>query len=214
MKINILIHFLHLFNFYQNMKKQVLLVVAVLAMVVLTTSCQKVPQEQIDAAKAAVESVKAVQADLYVPAEYAALQDSLQAVLAAVEIQKSKTFKNFDAVKLQLEGIMATVPQVTANAAAAKEQVRIATEGEVVAINTILEENRVLITKAPKGKEGAAVLEEIKNEMTLIETAVAEVNQMLANGDFLGAQVKAKAAKESAMSINTELTEAIAKVKR
>lgn len=196
------------------MKKQVLLVVAVLAMVVLTTSCQKVPQEQIDAAKAAVESVKAVQADLYVPAEYAALQDSLQAVLAAVEIQKSKTFKNFDAVKLQLEGIMATVPQVTANAAAAKEQVRIATEGEVVAINTILEENRVLITKAPKGKEGAAVLEEIKNEMTLIETAVAEVNQMLANGDFLGAQVKAKAAKESAMSINTELTEAIAKVKR
>lgn len=196
------------------MKKQVLMVMAALAMVVLTTSCQKVPQEQIDAAKAAVESVKAVQADLYVPAEYAALQDSLQAVMAAVEVQKSKTFKKFDAVKLQLEGIMVAVPQVKANAEAAKEQVRMATEEEITAVNAILEENRVLITKAPKGKEGAAVLEEIKNEMTLIETAVAEASQMLANGDFLGAQVKAKAAKDQAMSINTELTEAIAKVKR
>lgn len=190
------------------------MVMAALAMVVLTTSCQKVPQEQIDAAKAAVESVKSVQADLYVPAEYAALQDSLQAVMAAVEVQKSKTFKKFDAVKLQLEGIMVAVPQVKANAEAAKEQVRMATEEEITAVNAILEENRVLITKAPKGKEGAAVLEEIKNEMTLIETAVAEASQMLANGDFLGAQVKAKAAKDQAMSINTELTEAIAKVKR
>lgn len=196
------------------MKKQFLMVIAALAMVVLTTSCQKVPQEQIDAAKAAVELVKVSQADLYVPQEYAALQDSMSAIMAAVEVQQSKTFKNFDAVRLQLDAIMLAAPQVSANAAAAKEQVKLATEGEIVAINTILEENRVLITKAPRGKEGAAVLEEIKNEMTMIEGAVAEVNQLMANGDYLGAQVKAKAAKESAMSINTELNEAIAKVKR
>lgn len=196
------------------MKKQFLMVIAALAMVVLTTSCQKVPQEQIDAAKAAVELVKVSQADLYVPQEYAALQDSMSAIMAAVEVQQSKTFKNFDAVRLQLDAIMLAAPQVSANAAAAKEQVKLATEGEIVAINTILEENRVLITKAPRGKEGAAVLEEIKNEMTMIEGVVAEVNQLMANGDYLGAQVKAKAAKESAMSINTELNEAIAKVKR
>ena len=194
------------------MKKQVLMVFAALVMVALATSCQKVPQEQIDAAKAAIESTRASQADLYVPAEFNALQDSMSAVMAAVEVQKSKTFKNFDKVRVSLDGIIANAPQVSANAQAAKEQVRIATEEEVVSINALLEENKVLMTKAPKGKEGAAVLEEIKNEMTMIEASVAEVGQMLAAGDFLKAQAKAKAAKESAMAINTELTEAIAKV--
>ncbi len=195
------------------MKKQVLMVFAALVMVALATSCQKVPQEQIDAAKAAIEATRASQADLYVPAEFNALQDSMSAVMAAVEVQKSKTFKNFDKVRVSLDGILAAAPQVSANAQAAKEQVRIATEEEVVSINTLLEENKVLMTKAPKGKEGAAVLEEIKNEMAMIEAAVAEVGQMLAAGDYLKAQAKAKAAKESAMAINTELNEAIAKVK-
>ncbi|HRW96912.1 MAG TPA: hypothetical protein P5104_05240 [Bacteroidales bacterium] len=196
------------------MKKQVLMVVAAIAMVVLATSCQKVPQEQIDAAQAAIESLKTVQADLYVPAEFAAVQDSMTATLAAVEIQKSKTFKNFDAVKAQLDAIMQAVPQVTASAEAAKAQVKSATEEMVTTINTILAENKELGLKAPKGKEGAAALEEIKNELTMIENTVTETTQLITNGDYLGAQVKAKAAHERAMAINVELKEVIAKVKR
>jgi hypothetical protein len=196
------------------MKKQVLIVVAALAMVFMATSCQKAPQEQIDAAKASVESVKATQAELYVPAEYAALQDSMATIMAAIEVQNSKTFKNYDAIKLQLDGVMAAATQVSANAAAAKEQIKLETEQQIAATNQILLENRDLMTKAPKGKEGAAVLAEIEKEMVMIEGAVAEVTQLLATGDYLAAQTKAMAAKENAMAINTELNEAIAKVKK
>lgn len=196
------------------MKKQVLIVVAAIAMVFMATSCQKAPQEQIDAAKAAVESVKATQAELYVPAEYAALQDSMSTIMAAIEVQNSKTFKNYDAIKLQLDGVTAAANQVSANATAAKEQIKADTEQHLVATNLILEENRSLMTVAPKGKEGAAVLAEIEKEMVLIEGAIAEVTQLLATGDYFAAQTKAMAAKENAMAINTELNEAIAKVKK
>jgi hypothetical protein len=196
------------------MKKQVLIVVAALSMVFMATSCQKAPQEQIDAAKASVESVKATQAELYVPAEYAALQDSMTTIMAAIEVQNSKTFKNYDAIKLQLDAVMIAANQVSANAVAAKEQVKAETEQYIAATNLILEENRSLMTVAPKGKEGAAVLAEIEKEMVMIEDALAEVAQLLATGDYLTAQTKAMAAKENASAITTELNEAIAKVKK
>lgn len=196
------------------MKKQVLIVVAAIAMVFMATSCQKAPQEQIDAATAAVESVKATQAELYVPAEYAALQDSMSTIMAAIEVQNSKTFKNYDNIKLQLDAVMIAATQVSANAVAAKEQVKVETEQLIAETNLILEENRSLMKVAPKGKEGAAVLAEIEKEMVMIEDALAEVTQLLTTGDYLAAQAKAMAAKENASAITTELNEAIAKVKK
>ncbi len=196
------------------MKKQVLIVVAAVAMVFMATSCQKAPQEQIDAATVAVESVKATQAELYVPAEYAALQDSMSTIMAAIEVQNSKTFKNYDNIKLQLDAVMLAATQVSANAVAAKEQVKVETEQLIAETTLILEENRSLMKVAPKGKEGAAVLAEIEKEMVMIEDALAEVTQLLTTGDYLAAQAKAMAAKENASAITTELNEAIAKVKK
>ena len=65
--------------------------------VLLFTSCVKSPQAEIDAAKAALEAAKTAQADLYVEADYLAVQDSLNAVMVEVEAQSSKLFK--EAVK-------------------------------------------------------------------------------------------------------------------
>ncbi len=194
------------------MKKQILFVFAALIMVALATSCQKVPQEQIDAAKAAIESVRAAQGDLYVPEEFGALQDSLSSAMAAIEVQKSKTFKNFDKVRTSLETIIQTAPTVIENVETAKEQVKLATEEEIESIKGLLEENNLLMAKAPKGKEGKAVLLEIKNEMDMIENSIAEITELIATGDYLKAQAQAKAAKESLMGIHNELSEAIAKV--
>ena len=67
--------------------------------------------------------------------------------------------------------------------------------------------------KAPRGKEGAAVLEQIKTEMTAIEASAAEAKGMYDAGKYMDASNKIKAAKDSATRINTELNDAIAKVK-
>ncbi|NLA48651.1 MAG: hypothetical protein GX876_04215, partial [Bacteroidales bacterium] len=59
------------------MKKRVLMGLAIISMVVVLTSCGKKPQVEIDAVNAAIEAAKSAEADVYLPAEFAALQDSL-----------------------------------------------------------------------------------------------------------------------------------------
>lgn len=186
---------------------------AAFAMVAFLTSCGKVPQEQIDAAKVAIEAAKTAEADVYVPAEFTALQDSLTATLAAIEVQNSKLFKKFGPAKLQLEALTAKAAEVAANAGVMKEQVRVETETLMAELNTLLAQNKELMLKAPKGKEGAAVLAEMRNEITVIENSFAEANTLFANGSYMAAKDKVLAAKENVIKINTELTDAIAKVK-
>ena len=69
------------------------------------------------------------------------------------------------------------------------------------------------MTKAPRGKEGAAVLEQIKTESAGIEASVAEAQGLFDKGTYMDALNKIKAATVSANNINTELKDAIAKVK-
>lgn len=196
------------------MKNKVLMGLATLMMVAFLSSCGKVPQAQIDAVNAAIEAAKAAEAAVYVPAEFAAVQDSMNAIMAEVEAQNGKLLKKFGPVEMKLESALALAGQVAANAGVKKEEVKNEVGTLMTAIATVVEENKTLITKAPRGKEGAAVLEQIKTEMATIEASIAEAQGMFDNGAFMDALNKVKAAKESADGINTELKDAIAKVSR
>jgi hypothetical protein len=151
------------------MKNKVLMGLAAIAMVAFLSSCGKVPQAQIDATNAAITAAQTAEAAVYVPAEFAAVQDSMKAVTAGIEAKKSKLFKNFSAEKLKLDATLAAATKVATDAAAKKDEVKKEVETSLAAVKTVIDENKTLITKAPKGKEGAAVLEQIKTEMTTIE---------------------------------------------
>jgi len=196
------------------MKSKLVIGFASFMMLVMLAGCGKVPQEQIDAARNAIESARVAEADVYVPADFAALQNEMKAIMANIEAENSKTFKNFKDAKLQLENLVTSAAKVQESAAVVKEQTGVEVQGLLVEINNLIAENKDLITKAPKGKEGAAVLEEIRNEMNVIEGAVAEANNMYQEGKYMAARDKIKAAMENANSINAELKEAIAKVRR
>ena len=74
------------------MKKNVVLSMLTMAMVVLFASCAKVPQAEIDAANVAIDSAKVAEAAVYVPEQLAQVEDSLKSALAEVETQKSKWY--------------------------------------------------------------------------------------------------------------------------
>ena len=80
-------------------------------------------------------------------------------------------------------------------------------------IKAVNEENAKLFKKAPRGKEGAQVLEQMKTEMATIDASVVEAQGLYDKGAYMDADTKIKAAKASADSINGELKDAIAKVK-
>jgi hypothetical protein len=137
----------------------------------------------------------------------------MTAIMADVAAQESKLFKKFGPAKLKLDATLALANQVAANAAVKKEEVKKEVETLLTEIKAVIEENTTLMKKAPRGKEGAAVLEQIKTEMVTIEASVVEAQGLYDKGTYMDADNKVKAAKERAVGINTELKEAIAKVK-
>jgi hypothetical protein len=136
----------------------------------------------------------------------------MNAINADVAAQESKLFKKFGPAKAKLATTLTLANKVAADATAKKAEVKKEVETSITEIKTVIEENKTLITKAPKGKEGAAVLEQIKTEMATIEASVGEAQAMYDKGAYMDADNKIKAAKERAVGINTELKDAIAKV--
>jgi len=197
------------------MKNRFFLVVATVAAVALMTSCAKVPQANIDAANAAIDSAKTAQADIYLPGEFTALNDSMTVIMQSIEAQKSKLFKSYKAPKAKLVALRTQASQVAANAVTKKEEVKKEAEAGLAAVKQLLADDQALLKKAPRGKEGKAVLDEIKGELSVIETSINEAQTAFDGGaNYMAVVDKVKAANDQLNNIKTELDDAIAKVKK
>ena len=197
----------------RKMKNKILMGLAAITMVAFLSSCGKVPQAKVDAVNAAIAAAQTAEAAVYVPAEFTAVQDSMNTINAAIEVQKSKLFKKFGPIELKLDEALAAANKVATDAVAKKEEVKKEVETTMAAVKVVIEENGTLIKKAPRGKDEAAVLEAMKTDMATIVASVAEAQGLYDKGAFMDALNKAKAANDRATAINTELKDAIAKVK-
>jgi len=197
----------------RKMKNKILMGLAAITMVAFLSSCGKVPQAKVDAVNAAIAAAQTAEAAVYVPAEFTAVQDSMNTINAAIEVQKSKLFKKFGPIELKLDEALAAANKVATDAVAKKEEVKKEVETTMAEVKVVIEENGTLIKKAPRGKDEAAVLEAMKTDMATIVASVAEAQGLYDKGAFMDALNKAKAANDRATAINTELKDAIAKVK-
>jgi HSP90 family molecular chaperone len=196
------------------MKNKILMGLAAIAMVAFLSSCGKVPQAQIDATQAAIDSAKVAEANVYAAADFTALLDSMKSVNAAVEVQKGKMFKNFKAVKATLDQTIAKARQVTVNAGTKKAEVKKEVETLMTDIKAVVAQNVKYMKLAPRGKEGAQVLEQMKAEMTTIDASIVEAQGLYDKGAFMDALNKVKASKDSSDKINAELVAAFKKAGR
>jgi hypothetical protein len=196
------------------MKNRILMGLAAIAMVAFLSSCGKVPQAQIDATQAAIDSAKVAEANVYAAADYTALLDSMKSVNAAVEVQKGKMFKNFKVVKATLDMTIVKARKVTVDAAAKKAEVKKEVETLMTDIKAVVVLNVKYMKAAPRGKEGAQVLEQMKAEMTTIDASIVEAQGMYDKGAYMDALNKVKASKDSADKINGELVAAFKKAGR
>jgi hypothetical protein len=195
------------------MKNKILLGIAAVAMVAVLVSCGKVPQAEIDATNAAIAAAQAAEANVYLPADFTALQDSMNAINAAVEAQKGKLFKKFADVKAKAASTLALANTVAANAAVKKDEVKKEAETLLNDIKAVVAENAKLVVKLPRGKEGAAVIDQIKAELGTVDATVAEAQGLFDKGTYMDALNKIKAAKEKADGLNTEIKDALKKAR-
>ena len=194
------------------MKSKFFMGMAAVAIVAVLSGCSKVPQAKIDAVNAAIDSAKVLQADVYVPAEFAAVQDSMRVIMTEVEVQESKLFKKFSTIEGKLDKALTAAQSVQTSAVAKKDEVKKNVESMLTDIKAVSEENTKLFARAPRGKEGAAVLEQMKTEMATVEASVTEAQNLYNAGSYMDAYNKLRAAKETADRINGEVKDAIRKV--
>ena len=179
----------------------------------MLTSCSKLPQAEMDAAAAAIDSAKTVGADIYVHELFVALQDSMNIATVNIETQKSKFFKNYTPAKEQLIRVAQFAGEVKQKSEIRKEELKVEIQNTIAEVKALIESDRQLVQQAPRGKEGTSALVAIKAEIDAVETAINESTALYETGDYIATLDKVKAAKEKASAINTELTEVIEKYK-
>ena len=197
-----------------NMKRKLFSGLIAISLLTIFTACNKAPQPEIDAATAAITETQAIGADAYLHLEFAALNDSMNKVMLGIESKKSKWFAGYKEEKEQLNNIVLLANRVKENTEIRKNEIKEEILTDLSGIKSILAENQQLLSEAPKGKEGTAVLVAIKDELSVLNESVDKITQMVESGDYLNAQSKVSAVNDKSLAINAELKEAIAKYKK
>lgn len=193
--------------------KTLVAVLVVIFAMTLIVGCAKVPQQELDAVKAALDAAKAVEADRYAPELFNAVKDSLNAINAEIEKQNSKfaLFRSYSKAKTMLAATLAAANNAKDTAVANKEKVKAEANDLLAKIGPAIDDVKMLMKKAPRGKEGRAALEAMNADLATVEASVAEANTALTNGDFLTARDKVQAGLQKVAAIAEELQQAINK---
>jgi DNA repair ATPase RecN len=195
------------------MKSKLIMFIALIGLAVMFSSCASVPQAKIDAVTSAIDSVKSVGGDVFVPEVYKALTDSFAAVNAQVETEKAKWFPTYKKANQSLDVLAQAAVDALAKTEARKVELKAENDALVTEVKDLLSTNAELLKKAPKGKEGREALNAIKGDLEVAATTLTESEALITTGDILGANSKLKAVKDRVSSIKTELETAINKVK-
>jgi len=195
------------------MKNKILVGLSAIMIAAMFMGCAKVPQTEIDAANAAIESAVTAGADKYLPEDFAALKDSMNAIMEGIELQKSKSFAKYGDAKLRLASVTTMANDLVAKTEARVAELKTDVPKKLEQVTALVKEVKALLLKAPRGKEGLAALNAMQGEIATVESSMGDVNALLGSGDVYGANKKVNELLEKLNQIKKELQDAIAKAR-
>ncbi len=193
--------------------KAFIISLSLIVLVGLLTSCSEAPQTLIDETKAAFDAANQAEVNRYLPELYNEAQSKMDSAMTEIESQNSKfsLMRSYSKATALLQSASETAGKSVEAVALRKREIQKETETLFQDLDKSMKESGILISKAPKGKEGRAALESIQNELKIVETVVNEAKSAQNGNDFLTARDKARAALDKVNSLNAELQTAIAK---
>ncbi len=201
------------------MYKKLIAFAAVLAVVALTTGCAKPPQNEIDAAKAALSVAEGAQAARYAPGEWEAATQAINQVNAEVEAQAQK-FALFRSYKKAQELAAAAAQAATAaNEAAIAGKARAKNEAE-----TAIEDAKAAIASAEElfaelgkcrrqPKDFKKDMEGMRGNLDGLVAQGAALESAFAGEDYFGAKAQAESLKGQLDMLVTDMQGAKEKIK-
>lgn len=176
-------------------------------------SCAKQPVQQMDAAKAAVQSVIDAKGSIYAKEELTKLQNDVQAALDEVTLQSKKFFKKYGKAKTMLAQVITDADAVKALIPGRIEEAKNAAKSALDEAKAVCDEAAALLEKAPKGKGTKADIEAMKADLAGLTNQMSDAQNTFNSEDYFGAKDKAVAIKDKAAQIKDQVTAAIDKVK-
>lgn len=184
-----------------------------LSTLVFIAGCAKVPQEAVESATVMIEDAKMQEADVFAPELFAAAQDSFNAAQTEIEMQNGKfaLTRNYDVAEQLLAGSSELARQASETGVVRKQEMRTETENMLAQARETAAEAKVLLSKAPRGKEGRIALVAIGTDVDSLGGMFTQVEELLAQGNIKAANDQVHVALERAQSLTQELQQAIDK---
>ena len=183
-----------------------LLILALVALV----ACAKPPQQQIDAAKAALDAAKQAQADVYAPESLKAAEDKAAALDAELATQQSKFFKSYKLATQLTTELQQLADTAKTDAVAGKEKAKADAEAAIAAADASVTAAKESLGKAPKGKGSKADLEAMTADVDAAAQAIEAAKADMTGEKYFDAKSKADGAKAQADKVVADVEAAIA----
>lgn len=188
-------------------------VISGIALLLLFAGCSKAPTQEINAAKASVDTLMTEGADKYASDDAKKVNDELNAAMDEVKAQDGKLLKNYSKAKEMLARAEADAETMKAGMAAKKEEARNNAVSALEAAKNSVENANALLAKAPRGKGSKADIEALKSDVKGLEDSLPNVQKSIDGEDYMAAAQQADTIKLKADSISEQINQALAKVK-
>ena len=189
------------------MKKNGIILGLAIVVIAFVSSCGKLPQTEIDAAKTTLDSLKAHGADLILPDEFAGVQKTMDDAMALVDVQNSKTFKSFGAVKEKLAAVITDAAALEGKNAEKKAELMKEIDEIMEAVTTMNNDTKNMI---PKSGNVSSTLRMLQKDAQALDTSLQDIKTMIEGNDLIAALEKLKEVKTEAERINSDVKSAIA----
>jgi citrate synthase len=192
------------------MKQSVQYIVIGLIAVFFITGCSKQPLQEINAAKAAVDSITSDGAEKYLPDDTKKINDDLNKAMDEVKAQDEKIFKNYNNAKKMLSTVETEAAAINAKLPAKKEEAKKAAITAIEDAKIAMDTATALFEKASHGKGPIADDETISTEIMNLENSFKDLQAQVDREDYLtiaskAAEIRGKASELSSRIQQTPL---------
>lgn len=174
------------------------------------TGCAQVPQQDLDAAKSAMQEAKNAQASDYAPDSWKTATDvdaKLDAELHAQE-EKNILFRSYSGARELATEVKQSANRAKEDATTAKQKAKDDATAAMAQAREECDRQKQALASAPEGKGTHADLASLRSDSSSIESTLQEMQQAFEAGDYLGAKAKAEAAISAAKQIEDEIEKA------
>lgn len=201
------------------MRKNTVVGLLVLAVVVLAVGCAKPPQAELDAMKAALQAAEQAEAPKYAAADWDKAQQAVNAANAEVEAQNAKfaLFRSYTRAKQLIDEATAAANAAKDAGVAGKQkamnEAREAIDAAKASLAAAQEALAALEKCRRKPKDLKKDLEAQKGNLDGFATQVDQLENAFSQEDYFGAKAQAESLKGQIDNIGSELANAKTKIK-